>query len=88
MLLEDPLDLVFRNAATLVLIQLFEDILQVQLGLDQRRLQAAGQKLAVVYLPILISVDVIHHLLQLSQISVLVLLLQSSLELVDRQISV
>lgn len=88
MLLEDPLDFVFGDAATLVLVQLFEDILQIHFCLDQRRLQTTGQKFTIVYLPILICVDVIHHFLQLRQISVLVLLLQRSLKLVHCQVSV
>lgn len=64
-LVEDPLDLRFRDLPALVLVQLLENVLQVDLGLDQGTLQATGQKFTVVYLPVLISVDVVHHFLQL-----------------------
>lgn len=88
MLIENTHNLALTNPATLVLVQLPKNKLQVKLRLHQRRLQTTSQKLTVVYLTVLISIDIIHHLLQLSQISILMLLLQSSLQLIHSQITI
>lgn len=88
MLIENTHNLALTNPATLVLVQLPKNKLQVKLRLHQRRLQTTSQKLTVVYLTVLISIDIIHHLLQLSQIRILMLLLQSSLQLIHSQITI
>jgi hypothetical protein len=53
-----------------------------------RRLQTTRQKLVVVDLTVVVSVDMVQNALQLRVSRTLLLLLQSHLQLLDRQVAI
>lgn len=82
------LDLSLGDLAGVVCIEATEDIGDVLFVLDVWALEAAGQKLIVVYFSIFVSIDVIDDIPQFCIICIFVLFVQSCLKLFDSQIAI